>query len=107
MNCIDHLALCDGCRDRDHGGMEAETVGRRTVEQLRESFDVRPGYLAACTSGVPPRQSVAALRADLDAWSAGTTTPLGYGAWAERGRAAYAGLVGVDVSRVAIGSQTS
>ncbi|WP_378144253.1 aminotransferase class V-fold PLP-dependent enzyme [Cnuibacter sp. UC19_7] len=87
--------------------MEAETVGRKTVEQLRESFDVRPGYLAACTSGVPPRQSVAALRDDLDAWSAGTTTPLGYGAWAERGRAAYARLVGVDVSRVAIGSQTS
>lgn len=107
MDGIETLPLCDGWAARDHGDMDADTVGRKSVEQLRESFDVRPGYLAACTSGVPPRQAVAALRDDLDAWSAGTTTPLGYGAWAERGRAAYARLVGVDVSRVAIGSQTS
>ena len=87
---------------RDHGSMHATTL-----DQLRRSFDVRPGYLAACTSGVPPRQTAAALRDDLASWAAGTNTPLGYGAWAERGRAAYARLVGVGADRVAIGSQTS
>jgi selenocysteine lyase/cysteine desulfurase len=78
-----------------------------TVDQLRASFDVRPGYLAACTSGVPPRQTASALRDDLESWGAGVTTPLGYGEWVERGRAAYARLVGVEASWVAIGSQTS
>lgn len=74
---------------------------------LRERFAGARGYHNACTLGLPPRETVAALRADLDSWSAGDNTAVGYGAVAERARAAFADIVGAPVSQVAIGSQTS
>ncbi|WP_437440991.1 aminotransferase class V-fold PLP-dependent enzyme [Rathayibacter oskolensis] len=74
---------------------------------LRERFAGARGYHNACTLGLPPRESVDALRADLDSWSAGDNTAAGYGDVAERARAAFAGIVGTPVSQVAIGSQTS
>jgi len=66
-----------------------------------------PGYLAACTLGLPLRASVEAQRRDLDEWSAGAASPTAYGAVVERGREAYARLVGVPVDRVALAGQTS
>ena len=74
---------------------------------LRERFAGARGYHNACTLGLPPRESVEALRADLDRWSAGESTAAGYGVIAESARSSFAGLVGVPVDRVAIGSQTS
>ncbi|MBF4462064.1 MULTISPECIES: aminotransferase class V-fold PLP-dependent enzyme [unclassified Rathayibacter] len=74
---------------------------------LRARFAGASGYHNACTLGLPPRETVSALRADLDGWSAGENTAAGYGDVAERARAAFADIVGVPAAQVAIGSQTS
>ncbi|WIB44168.1 aminotransferase class V-fold PLP-dependent enzyme [Curtobacterium sp. MCLR17_058] len=72
-----------------------------------DSFPAGRGYLAACTAGLPTRGTLAAQRADLDAWSRAETSPARYGALVEQGRALFAALVGVPAERVATGSQTS
>jgi selenocysteine lyase/cysteine desulfurase len=74
---------------------------------LRDLFEAGPGYLSACTMGLPTRATVERLRADLTTWSAGGSTAHGYGGVVEGVRASYASLVGVDVGSVAIGSQTA
>lgn len=72
-----------------------------------DSFVDGSGYLAACTAGLPTLGTLAAQRADLDAWSRAETSPATYGDLVEEGRALFAGIVGVDAVRVATGSQTS
>jgi selenocysteine lyase/cysteine desulfurase len=74
---------------------------------LRDRFAAGPGYLSACTMGLPTRETVAHLRDDLARWSAGGSTAHGYGGVVEGVRASYAALVGVPVGSVAIGSQTA
>ncbi|WP_022886530.1 aminotransferase class V-fold PLP-dependent enzyme [Glaciibacter superstes] len=78
-----------------------------TIADATTEFAAGRGYLSACTLGLPTRGTVAAITADTATWAAGQASAAGYGATAERARAAYAGIVGVDVDRVAIGSQTS
>ncbi|MBF0671040.1 MAG: aminotransferase class V-fold PLP-dependent enzyme [Salinibacterium sp.] len=65
------------------------------------------GYLAAASIGLPIDATVAAMRADLDAWRAARRDPMGYEEVVETTRAHFARLVNIDVARVAIGSQTS
>ncbi|TPW70808.1 aminotransferase class V-fold PLP-dependent enzyme [Schumannella sp. 10F1B-5-1] len=65
------------------------------------------GYLAAATSGLPPRAAVQALTDDLAEWTAGRRDAVGYDRVVAATRASYARLVGVAPERVAIGSQTS
>ncbi len=72
-----------------------------------ESFGDPRGYLAVASIGLPPRQTVAALTADLDAWWHANRDPQGYDEVIDRTRASYASLVGVHPDRVAQGSQTS
>lgn len=72
-----------------------------------DSFGEPRGYLAVASIGIPPRQAVEALKADLDAWSRADRDPQGYDEGIARTRASYASLVGVPASSVAIGSQTS
>lgn len=79
---------------------------RELAAAIAEFGDPR-GYVAAASIGIPPRRTVSALRADLDAWSHADRDPQGYDEVIARTRALYARLVGVDVERVAIGSQTS
>ena len=69
--------------------------------------DAARGYLAVASIGLPTRDTVAALRADLDLWATGTREAKEYDPIYQATRASYAQLVGVDVSRVATGSQTS
>ena len=71
------------------------------------SFGDPRGYLAVASIGLPPRQAVDALTADLAAWSLADRDPQGYDGAIERTRASYASLVGVHPDRVAQGSQTS
>jgi len=78
-----------------------------SLPEARAQFLGGRGYLAACTLGLPTAGTVAALRSDLAAWAGGSASAAGYGAVVERVRAAYARLVAVPVSRVAIGSQAS
>lgn len=70
---------------------------------VRTAFPDARGYVAACTAGIPPLASRDAVRADLDA----LPDPVRYAAVAERCRASFARLVGVDVTSVALGAQTS
>jgi selenocysteine lyase/cysteine desulfurase len=70
-------------------------------------FEEPRGYLAAASTGIPPRIAVDALHADLDTWAAALRDPQGYDPVMARTRAHYARLVGVPESRVAQGSQTS
>ncbi|MFM9877311.1 MAG: aminotransferase class V-fold PLP-dependent enzyme [Rhodoglobus sp.] len=72
-----------------------------------DQFGSPRGYLAVASIGIPPRAAVEALSADLAAWAAADRDPQGYDVTIERARALYASLVGVPVSRVAQGSQTS
>ncbi|WP_309067444.1 aminotransferase class V-fold PLP-dependent enzyme [Microbacterium sp.] len=77
------------------------------IGALRDEFLGGPGYLAACTVGLPPRPTRDALIADAESSAAGRVDVPAYTAAAERSRALFAQLVGVDPARVAIGSQTS
>jgi len=76
-------------------------------EQARESFGDTRGYLAAASSGLPTKDTVAALTSDLALWASAQRAPQDYDPIVARTRADYARLVGVAVNRVATGSQTS
>jgi selenocysteine lyase/cysteine desulfurase len=77
------------------------------LEAAISSFGDPRGYLAVASIGIPPRQAVEALTADLAAWSAADRDPQGYDPVIERTRASYASLVGVHPDRVAQGVATS
>ena len=64
-------------------------------------------YLNTATYGLPPRDAWAALEAAQVDYRAGRGNPAGYDDAVARARAAYARLVGVPVSSVAVGSQAS
>ncbi|PXA68007.1 aminotransferase [Cryobacterium arcticum] len=64
-------------------------------------------YLAACTSGLPTIATMRALHDDADTWGRGEASPAHYQVEIDQSRALYAGLVGVNADRVAIGSQAS
>jgi selenocysteine lyase/cysteine desulfurase len=75
---------------------------------LHDEFEgIGSGYLAACTNGLPPASTVDAARVDLDLWRSGSATPAHYDVLVARARTAFAAIAGVDVDRVALGSQTS
>jgi selenocysteine lyase/cysteine desulfurase len=65
------------------------------------------GFLGAASIGLPTRDTVAALEADLQLRWNGRRDPVDYDPIYESTRASYAALVGVPVDRVATGSQTS
>lgn len=73
----------------------------------RAEFAGGRSYLAACTVGLPIHATRAAVIADLDAAASGHASAVEYTAVVERTRAHFARLVGVDSSRIAIGSQAS
>lgn len=78
-----------------------------TLAEARTAFDAGRGFLAAASIGIPTRETIAAQKADLDAWAAASKDPQDYDAVVARTRDHFARLVGMDASRVAIGSQTS
>ncbi|QTX04363.1 aminotransferase class V-fold PLP-dependent enzyme [Agromyces archimandritae] len=73
----------------------------------RSRFAAGRGYLAACTLGLPARETTDALSADLAAWSAGTAHASAYSQLLERARGHAATLLGASPERVATGSQVS
>ncbi len=78
-----------------------------SLQAAIDSFGDPRGYLAVASIGIPPRQSVDALTADLAAWSRADRDPQGYDLVIERTREHYGRLVGMPVERIAQGSQTS
>ena len=88
-------------------GVSTLTAPSRPLAAAIAEFGEPRGYVAAASIGIPPARTVAALRADLDAWARADRDPQGYDEIIHRTRHSYARLVGIDVGRVAIGSQTS
>lgn len=70
-------------------------------------FSAPPGYLSACTGGLPTAATARALRGFVDDWTAAAVDAVAISAQVEACRAAYAGIVGVRPDRVAVGSQVS
>ncbi len=71
------------------------------------AFDRVPGYLAACTAGLPTRETVDAMRSAVDVWAAGRLDASEAGAQLERCRTLFATIAHVDPAQVATGSQAS
>ena len=77
------------------------------LSTARAEFAEAPGYLSACTSGLPPRATLTAMRRFTSEWATGAHDAVAIGAEVELCRAAFARIAGVPSDRVAIGSQTS
>ena len=64
-------------------------------------------YCNTATLGLPPSRTVEALADALEQWRTGRADAVAFDEVVERARAGYAGLVGVEPSAVAVGSQVS
>jgi selenocysteine lyase/cysteine desulfurase len=74
---------------------------------LRALFDAGPGFLNTATVGIPPAAAVDAMASAMDDWRRGVMRPTDFDPLVDRGRAAWARMVGVDVSTVAAGLAVS
>ena len=75
--------------------------------EVRHRFAAGRGYLGAATLGIPADVTVEAVRRDLARWADGTADVMEYTALVEQARGHAAWLLGVDPTRVAIGSTAS
>lgn len=78
-----------------------------TLLEARAQFTGGRHYLGACSVGLAAASTLDAMRADQADWANGACSPAKYDAVVDRTRVSFARLMGVDASRVAIGSQTS
>jgi selenocysteine lyase/cysteine desulfurase len=83
------------------------TLAQPDLRDARAEFAGGRSYLAACTVGLPTHGTRAAVIADLAASAVGNASAAEYTAIVERTRGHFAHLVGVEQSRIAIGSQAS
>ncbi|GAA3042079.1 aminotransferase class V-fold PLP-dependent enzyme [Actinokineospora globicatena] len=72
-----------------------------------ERFEITPGYLNSASIGVPPVRVADAVGAAVDRWRRGQDSPTSFEASVATARAAWADLVGVDPTEVAIGAAVS
>lgn len=77
------------------------------LSQARSHFADAPGYLSACTSGLPPRETLAAMAQFTAQWATGAHDAAAIGDDVDRCRALFAAIAGVATDRVAVASQTS
>lgn len=70
-------------------------------------FPQARGYLNTASLGLPLDTTLTAVRAHLDDWEAGRCEPPAFDTDVDRSRAAYAELVGVDATAVAVHAQVS
>jgi selenocysteine lyase/cysteine desulfurase len=77
------------------------------IADVRERWSPAGVYCNTASYGLPPRPAWDALQSALADWQGGRTSWEPWGASAERARAAFGRLAGVDASRVAIGSTVS
>jgi selenocysteine lyase/cysteine desulfurase len=86
---------------------ELRTEQAARVAAVADEFDAEVTYLDTATLGLPPRRTVAAVQAALDAWRRGTSDAVAFDEAVESSRRAYARFVGVDPEWVAVGGQVS
>jgi selenocysteine lyase/cysteine desulfurase len=89
--------VCAGCDD-------APVL---TISEAREQWSPAGVYLNTASYGLPPRAGFDALQAALADWRAGRTSWEHWGESTEGARAAFAELVGVAPSQVAVGATVS
>ena len=77
------------------------------VSAARELWDPVGAYCNTASYGLPPRPAWEALQSALADWRGGRTSWEDWGDSTDGARAAFARLVGVDVTRVAVGSTVS
>jgi selenocysteine lyase/cysteine desulfurase len=70
-------------------------------------WEPEPGWLNTASYGLPPRPAWEALQAALADWRAGRGSWEAWNRTTDRGRAAFARLVGVDPADVAVGATVS
>jgi selenocysteine lyase/cysteine desulfurase len=80
---------------------------RITVAEAREQWSPEGVYLNTASYGLPPRDGFEALQRALADWRGGRTSWEHWGDSTERARAAFAQMVGVAPSQVAIGANVS
>ena len=85
--------------------LSEDDLGR--LEAARGEFDAEVVYLNTATVGLPPRRCLSAVQDALREWQTGRADPVDYDAPLAAARKAYAGLVNVDPTLVAVGSQVS
>lgn len=83
------------------------TTPELTIQGLHEHFAPTPGYLSACTGGLPSLATARAVREFVDTWAGGQLNTHALGDQADRCVALYARIAGVAADRVAMGSQVS
>jgi selenocysteine lyase/cysteine desulfurase len=76
-------------------------------ETWRGWFEDVPGYLDSATVGLPPILAVDEVVAALESWRHGQSRPQEYDEYVDRGRRAWARIVGVPAETVAVGSTVS
>lgn len=77
------------------------------IAQAQKLWQSQPGWLNTASYGLPPDPVWDAVQEALTDWRAGRTSWEGWGQATERSRAAFAGLVGVPVADVTVGSTVS
>ena len=78
-----------------------------TIAEAHDLWEPAGVYCNTATYGLPPRPAWDALQAALADWHGGRTSWEDWALTTEDARASFARLVGVDVSRVAVGSTVS
>lgn len=78
------------------------SVASMFSDDVAATFARVPGWCNTATVGLPPRAAVAALRACLDDWEAGSLDTVGFDVDVRAARSAFAGLVGTTPDRVAM-----
>ncbi len=91
----------------DIAPVELTEIDRSRLEAARGEFDAEVVYLNTATLGLPPRRCLADVQDALREWQAGRADPMAYDAPLAAARKLYAGLVNVDSTLVAVGSQVS
>jgi selenocysteine lyase/cysteine desulfurase len=84
-----------------------DTAARERLSAAQAEFDAEVAYLDTATMGLPPRRTVRAVQDALVRWQHGTDDARAYDDEVEHSRRAYARLVGVAPSWVAVGAQVS
>lgn len=77
------------------------------IDEARKLWEPEGVYINTASFGLPPRPAWDALQAALAEWRGGSTSWEHWGESTERAREAFARLVGVQPTRVAVGSTVS
>ena len=86
---------------------EPDPIEPDPIAAASAEFDPDVVYLNTASLGLPPRRTLRALGTALEDWGRGIANPMDFDASLNASRAAYADLVSVSESAVAVGSQVS